>query len=158
MSNEVTNTNTEDIGYYDYLGTRAKDSHRPIIVTGRYGRLRWARDYLRPHLQYNCVVHPILLIWNLDIWIFWWFSGYMDFSLINILWARVHHLTDLTCPTFPTCPTFNVVRPFAQRHTVKNQFRFWSHLIGRFEIKFHFQLPDTNLPTFPSTYKGLFDY
>ena len=31
---------TEDIGYYDYLGTRLKNSHRPIIVTGRYGRLR----------------------------------------------------------------------------------------------------------------------
>jgi len=25
---------TEDIGYYDYLGTRAKNSHRQIIVTG----------------------------------------------------------------------------------------------------------------------------
>ena len=23
------------IGYYDYLGTRPKNSHRPIIVTGR---------------------------------------------------------------------------------------------------------------------------
>ena len=23
------------IGYYDYLGTRTKNSHRPIIVTGR---------------------------------------------------------------------------------------------------------------------------
>ena len=31
---------TEDIGYYDYLGTWGKNSHRQIIVTGRYGRLR----------------------------------------------------------------------------------------------------------------------
>ena len=23
------------IGYYDYLGTRLKNSHRPILVTGR---------------------------------------------------------------------------------------------------------------------------
>ena len=29
-------TGTEDIGYYDYLGTRGKNSHRQIIVTGRY--------------------------------------------------------------------------------------------------------------------------
>ena len=27
--------NTVLIGYYDYLGTRPKNSHRPIIVTGR---------------------------------------------------------------------------------------------------------------------------
>ena len=34
-TSDVVSSSTVIIGYYDYLGTRPKNSHRPIIVTGR---------------------------------------------------------------------------------------------------------------------------
>ena len=62
LPQSATLWSTVIIGYYDYLGTGLKNFHRPLIVTRWYvhfGRLRWAGDYQRPHLQYNCIVNQV---------------------------------------------------------------------------------------------------
>ena len=45
---------------------------------------------------------------------------------------------------------------FAERRVGKNKVLFWPLLTGGLGVKCHVQLPDTNLPPFSSTFKGLF--